>query len=360
MATKTSFPSGIGWLLASRLYTQISPVFDHIQSVFFAWFWRPRARFLGRTLWTTTFLIPVLWLFSPAEAQTIFTGTASADAFLATGSTNNPTGADLTGRNFGAAGTLAIASGSSLKGEFQSVVEFNLSNAVALFNMTYGSNRWSVTGISLELNSNYGMSGEQPNDATFNWIGVGYFVIEWLSNNSWVEGTGKTKSPTTNGVAFGSLPELLATAHEPLCTNIYWPPGDNVAVAWPLPLTSNLVANVIGGGAVTFRLYADDEKISYLFGSRENGRGNGPLLHVTAVELLDITTAGLSNGVFLLTGIGNNNTSYLIQANADLATTNWQTIGTVTAGATGGITFRLAGETNYPMRLYRLCKPGRP
>ena len=75
----------------------------------------------------------------------------TADAFLCTGSTNYHGGADLTGLNFGAAGTLAIAPASSAKGEFQSVIKFNLADGVALFNSTYGSNHWSITGISLGI-----------------------------------------------------------------------------------------------------------------------------------------------------------------------------------------------------------------
>jgi hypothetical protein len=47
------------------------------------------------------------------------------DAFLCTGSPNYENGADLTGWNFGAAGTLAIAPASSANGSFESVIMFN-------------------------------------------------------------------------------------------------------------------------------------------------------------------------------------------------------------------------------------------
>ena len=90
------------------------------------------------------------------KAQVTYTGTDYADAFLATGSSNNPEGTDLTGLNFGAAGTLVVAPAASVKGEFQSVLKFNLSNAVALFNTNYGAGNWIITGISLQLTSNYG------------------------------------------------------------------------------------------------------------------------------------------------------------------------------------------------------------
>ena len=113
------------------------------------------------------FAVTLLCLGSTAKAQVTYTGTDYADAFLATGSPNNPDGADLTGLNFGGAGTLVVAPASSVKGEFQSVIKFNLANAVALFNTNYGAGNWNITGISLELTSNYGTGGVQPNNAIF-------------------------------------------------------------------------------------------------------------------------------------------------------------------------------------------------
>jgi hypothetical protein len=103
----------------------------------------------------TIFVLTLLCFGSIARAQVTNTAMTIADAFLLTGSTNYEGGADLTGLNFGAAGTLAIAPASSAKGEFQSVIKFDLAAGVALFNATYGSNNWSVTGISLELTSKH-------------------------------------------------------------------------------------------------------------------------------------------------------------------------------------------------------------
>jgi hypothetical protein len=75
-----------------------------------------------------------------AGAQVTNSSMTTADAFLCTGSPNYQGGADLTGLNFGAAGTLAIASASSPAGEFQSVIRFNLAAGVAVFNAAYGTN----------------------------------------------------------------------------------------------------------------------------------------------------------------------------------------------------------------------------
>ena len=51
-----------------------------------------------------------------------------------------------------------------------------------MFNSTYGSNHWFITGVSLELTSNYGVAGVQPNNPIFNLISGGRFVIEWLAD----------------------------------------------------------------------------------------------------------------------------------------------------------------------------------
>ena len=311
---------------------------------------RRRASFLTALL---------LCLGSIAGAQVIYSGTTSADAFLATGSPGNPEGVDLTGLNFGGAGVLVVAPATSAKGEFQSVIRFNLTNAVGLFNTNYGAGNWTITGISLELTSNYGTGGVQPNNAIFPMINGGQFVIEWLATNGWVEGTGTPNLPTMDGVTYDSLPDLLSGGYEILCTNAYSPPGNNVPVAYSLPLNPNLVAEAAGGGDVTFLLYAADDQIGYLFNSYSYGRGNEPLIHVTAVlnpVQLKILAGYFTNGFFHLTGSGGTNLQYQVQVDSDLGTTNWQTIGTASADSTGIIQFDDTTATHQPRRFYRLSR----
>ncbi len=301
----------------------------------------------------------ILCLIHVAGAQVTYTGTTSADAFLATGSSSNPVGVDLTALNFGGAGTLVVASAASAKGEFQSVIKFNLTNAIALFNTNYGAGNWTITGISLELTSNYGTGGVQPNNAIFPVISGGKYVLEWLSNDDWVEGTGTPNLPTTDGVNYDSLSDLLSGAHEILGTNTYVPPGNNVHLTYTLPLMTNLVADVSGGGQVTFLFHAADNQIGYLFNSYSYGRGNEPLIHVTAVLNAvppEILSGYFTNGLFHLTGIGGTNQPYQVRANSDLTTTNWQTIGTATADGVGIIQFDDTSATNQSQRFYRLSR----
>jgi hypothetical protein len=301
------------------------------------------------------FAIMLLCLGFPAKAQVTYSGMSAADAFLATGSSDNPVGTDLTGLNFGGAGTLVVAPASSVKGEFQSLLKFNLTNAVAMFNTNYGAGNWAITGISLQLTSNYGTGGVQPNNAIFPVIRSGQFVIEWLSTNDWVEGTGTPNLPTTDGVAYDSLSNLLSGAHEILCTNTYSPPGNNVPVTYTLPLDTNLVAGVPGGGDVTLLFYAADDQIGYLFNSYSYGRGNEPLIIVTANLMQPEMLSGyFTNASFHITGRGTANLQYQIQATANLMTTNWQILGTVAADSVGAIQFDDTKVANQSERFYRL------
>jgi hypothetical protein len=289
-----------------------------------------------------------------ARSQVTYTGTNSADAFLPTGSPDNPDGADLTGLNFGGAGTLVVASPSSVKGEVQSVIKFNVADAVALFNTAYGTNGWSVTNISLELASNYGTGGVQPNNPIFDVINGGEFVIEWLSNDDWLEGTGTPNLPTTDGVTYDSLPDLLSGTPEILCTNTYTPPGDNVRATYPLPLNHSLVADIATGTDVSLLFRAADDKINFLFNSHSYGRGNEPLIHITAAPSLRIVSGSFTNGVFHISGLGAENFQYRVQANPGLTTSNWQTIGAATADGTGTIQFDDTNAARQARQFYRL------
>jgi hypothetical protein len=294
---------------------------------------------------------------SRTQAQTTYTVASFADAFLATGSPTNPEGTNLTGLNFGGAGALFIAPPTSTNGEFQTVMQFDLSGATNLFNAAYGTNGWVVSGLSLQLTGNNGKAGEIPLNTIFPTISGGQFIIEWLSNNSWLEGTGTPITPATNGVTYDSLPTLLSGAHDILCTNTYSPPGDNVAVTYALPLDTNIVNEVMQSGDVSFLLYAADDQISYLFNSYNYGRGNQPLIHVTAnATPPTITSEIYTNGSFQLTGLGAAMQQYQIQASTNLGTTNWQSLGVAMADGTGMIQFTDTNTASQSRRFYRLSR----
>ena len=301
------------------------------------------------------FIAVSLCLGGVAGAQVTNSSMATEDAFLCTGSANYESGADLTGLNFGAAGTLAIAPATSAKGEFQSVIMFNLAAGTAQFNAAYGANHWTIAGVTLSLASNYGVAAAQPDNPIFNVISGGQFAIERLADSNWVEGTGTPNLPTTDGVCYDSLPTLLTPPCEILCTNTYVPPGNNVRVQWPLPLSANLAGNLTNGGNVSFLFFAADNQVGYLFNSYKYGRGNEPYLSVVAVPRLTILSGAFTNGGFQLLGIGGDSGVYNVQVSTNPATTRWLPIGTVTASTNGAIRY---DDTNaiVPQRFYRLSQ----
>jgi hypothetical protein len=209
-----------------------------------------------------------------ANADTSFTiNNTTADAFLASGSPNNPVGANLTSLNFGSTGTLAIAPASSTKGEFDSVIQFNSTAAVTQFNSTYGAGNWQITGLKLLLASNFGTQGSQPGNNIFNTINAGSFGIDWISDNSWMEGNGGGMGtpgyPGNNMVSFNSIPTLLSGTTDSLGTFLYTPPGNSSYLTYSLPLNADLVNDAAGGGAISLYFYAADNQVSYLFNSKE-------------------------------------------------------------------------------------------
>ena len=115
------------------------------------------------------------------------------------------------------------------------------------------------------------------------------------------------------------------------------------------------MGNITSGGNVSFLLAAADNRVGYLFNSYKYGRGNEPCLIVVATPLLTILSGMFTNGGFQLAGIGGDNGVYNVQVSTNLATTNWLTIGTVTASTNGTIRF---DDTNaiVPQRFYRLSQ----
>ena len=290
------------------------------------------------------------------KAQVTFTATTSADAFVATGSAGNPAGSDLTGWNFGAAGMLVVTSAANPKGEFQGLLQFDLAGATNLFTTNYGSCNWTITSVALELTANYGTRNVQLNNLIFPVVTGGGFAIEWLSNDAWVEGAGTPNLPSTEGVTFNSLTDLQASNRQILVTNYYAPPGNDVHLVWPLPLTPKLVADIAGGGAVTLRVYAVDNGVGYLFNARNYGRGNEPLMHVTAVPLLKLLSGDFTNSVFRLTGRGAPNTHCWLQAATNPASADWQTVATEMTDSAGWIQFDDSTATLHPQCYYRLAQ----
>lgn len=231
------------------------------------------------------------------RAQTSFTiSNSTAAAFLS---------GNLPSTNFGGAGTLAIAPASSAKGEFDSVLLFNTASAVSQFNTAYGAGNWTITGFTLSLASQFGTNGAAPNNNLFNTVSGGNFGIDWLANNTWVQGTGGGNGtsgyPNNSFVTFDSISNLFSGGFDSLGTNTYTPPGNNKYANYSLPLDGNLVAGAAGGN-VSLYFYAADNQVSYLFNSQAFN-SNHPELTITAEAVPEPGTAAMlaaALGGFLL------------------------------------------------------------
>jgi hypothetical protein len=226
-------------------------------------------------------------VFFVASAALTRTSTAAvatapdvADTFVAAGPTNN-----LSGSNYGAAGALSVTTGGQTKGEFQTVMRFDLSSAKAAFDSAYGPNNWTIQSAALQL------TAASPNNPLFSASAAGSFAASWMQNDAWAEGTGDPRSPTADGVTFASLPTFLSPSDQALGT-FSFAGGTSGANTYDLGLPPAFASDLSAGGPVSLRLSAADGSVSYLFNSRNFGTASArPVLTVTAVP--EPMTAGL-------------------------------------------------------------------
>jgi autotransporter-associated beta strand protein len=117
------------------------------------------------------------------------------------------------------------------------------------------------------------------------------------------------------------------------------------------------VTNTFSGlpeGATLTAANGDQFRISY-----QGGDGNDVVLTQLSVaspsQIGGITL--LPNGNISITGTGAPNLTYTVQANADLTTGNWITIGSATADGSGNIQFTDPNAPGYQQRFYRFTSP---
>ncbi len=204
-----------------------------------------------------------------------------ADAFLATGSANNPSG-NLTADNFGGGGALVLAAPnlpSLPNGEFQTVLKFDLSSVTSSFNTQFGAGNWAIQSITLQL------TATPHGNAIYNSPAAGNFDVSLMQNNSWTEGTGTAGIPTSDGISYNTLQSTyINNAVDQGLGTFNFPGGTSGATTSLLTLTSGLVADVNSGSDLSLRLFATSaDTTSFLFSSRsDSGVPNRPELIITA------------------------------------------------------------------------------
>jgi len=241
------------------------------------------------------------FLGAPAQAAVVSIP-SFADTFVTAGSAT--AGAGNPDANYGGAGAMQISGSSTTKGAMQALLKFDLLTAKNTFDGTFGVGKWAIDGITLQLGTNFGTQGIQPNNPIFNAVNTGSFKFDWLAFDSWGgEGSGNPGSPfipsnpPTDGVTWNTIGLLLGATDENLGTFTYTPVGNtnppNVPAAnYPLGLTTGFVGDATAGNVVSLRGYAADLGVAYLFNAHSFG-SNSPTLLVSAVATPEPTTAAL-------------------------------------------------------------------
>ena len=240
---------------------------------------------------TVCLLSLILWLslsVSHDRAQAAAIGlNPVADALVSSANPSN---------NYGAAGALETSAAGLLRGEFQSVMKFDLAPAKTSLDSTFGVGQWQIQSATLQLTT------AAPNNSLFNTNVAGQFSASWMQNDAWAEGTGTPAAPTSDGVTFATLPTFLSGADESLGT-FNFPGGTSGANLYSLSLTSSFTSDLVAGNNVGFRLFAADSAMSYLVNSRNFPTQSArPLLTIEAVAVPEPAGAALVATLALLTG----------------------------------------------------------
>jgi hypothetical protein len=232
-----------------------------------------------------------LLLALPVHGAT-FVLNPSADAFVTAGPSGN-----LSANNYGAAGALSVAAPGLPKGEFQSILQFDLSSARASFDAQFGAGQWIPESSSISL------TATSLNNAIFNSSAAGQFSISHMQTDSWTEGSGTPSVLAASGITFSSLPSLTSPGDETLGT-FSFNGATSGSATYSLSLTPAFSAAASAGSLVSHRLFAVDNAVSYLFDSRNFGTASArPVLSIVAVPEPSALFL-LGSGVLVLVGGG--------------------------------------------------------
>ncbi len=236
---------------------------------------RDRACAISHSLLTA---IVVVARTAALDAQVVFLNPI-ADAFVAS---SVPDG------NFGGGGSLGTAAGALPKGEFNTLLKFNLSPVKVNFDAAYGVGLWMIISMNLQLTASkptnpfFNGNGAGPGGADVNF--AGRFFITWMENNSWVEGLGTPDSPGTTGITFATLPSFLGENDETQGPFAF-DGSITASVTYELTLTPSFFTNATEGNTVSLLIQPADDNVAMLVASRTMRLGGFPVLRVTALPI---------------------------------------------------------------------------
>ena len=262
------------------------------------------------------------------SAQFIFTNISVADAFVRSLDPTN---------NYGGAGALSVSGPIATnaigqqEGLLDTFMRFDASNVVTNFNSAFGAGQWAILNAALVL-----FEQGDPNNPIFN-RGVGPFVVRWIADNSWVEGTGTPNNPTTDGITWNDQPSILnSNLDEYLGTFVNG--GTDGVVTLMLGLPSGFVSELSTNGVVSFYMTATtNSTVGFTFHSRNfTTTSEWPLLVITAVpvpQITSLTTVGPDVRIGFTTG---SNLTYTVEYSSNLVAGAWNTLTNLTG--TGSVT----------------------
>jgi hypothetical protein len=215
-------------------------------------------------------------------SATTFTLNATQDTFVSSANSTS---------NYGAAGALLVDAAGLPKGEFDSLLQFNLAAAKSSFDSAFGAGQWTIQSVTLQLTS------ASPNNPIFNSPAAsGAFTLTWMQNDSWQEGTGTPNLPTTDGVTYATLSGFRGGSDQSLGT-FSFPGGTSGNNTYNLGLASSFVADATAGNVVSLLALPADSAIVYTTNSENFATSSSrPVLTVTAISVPEPSVAGLFFG----------------------------------------------------------------
>jgi hypothetical protein len=220
----------------------------------------------------TLFLLLLTAMPLDASAAS-FSANPVADAFVTTGASGN-----LAANNYGGAGGLSLSAPGLPQGELQSVLRFDSSAAKNSFDSAFGAGQWTLQSVTLQL------TATPANNSIFNTPAAGLFDIEWMQNDTWVEGTGTPGAPGASGITWSSLHSTFVGAGDEHLGTFSFSGATSGAQSYALGLSSGFTADLLAGANASLRLFSADTGVSGVFNSRNNATAaNRPLLTIVAV-----------------------------------------------------------------------------
>jgi len=171
--------------------------------------------------------------------------------------------------NYGASGALNVSGPNALNslgqptGRMDCVIKFNASAAVSAFDTAFGAGFWKTTSSSLALNE-VGF----PNNSMFN-MGLGDFEVRWLSDDNWIQGTGRPVFPvvgTGQEMTWNLLQSMLSSATESSLGQ-FSNTQTSAPLTFNLTTSSQFAADITSGGSVTLHLAPVTDGIGFTFNS---------------------------------------------------------------------------------------------